>query len=520
MMKKQLLLLLTSLLFLCSFESTTAQVNEGDTLQFWSVSYVDWPPLWGQPQHVVNAICRKAGAHCYVFVEDQASGYDPAALTALVNQFDNNYYPQLTAKYGPVPNALDQDSAIFILALNENNWAGYFDPGQQMTDSLVMAKWNRHSTEREIIYVAANYINYAQSIVAHEFGHLLHWRGDHSPEPPVNPLKYWEEAWVDEGFSTFAAMYLTENINQPNVPMGAYFNSNPDIPLIWFSSYNQVQLFMLFMYEHFGNWNYINSLINNPLNGIPGVESTLNSLGYTEHFDDAFEQFALTNYIDDPLYQNGKYSCYHYDYNNCSLAGNHSAIPTGLKTGNTTAYGVDYVAFNSITPKPVTIDFNGDDNGKFRLAFIQMNTATNTIYNVSSVIPDSLNNAHFEADSLGYNYNRVVMVVMNIDSTVHEGQSTPYTYSAAILTDAGVMETSAAIQVFPNPANRMIYFESGNAGESIYNLEINNMFGQVVVHIPDFNIRNGLDIHHLAPGMYTLNLEDSTASLRRTFIKN
>ncbi len=47
-----------------------SQFVEGDTAGFWSVTYNDWPPLIGSPQRKVNATCKKAGAHCYVFVEE------------------------------------------------------------------------------------------------------------------------------------------------------------------------------------------------------------------------------------------------------------------------------------------------------------------------------------------------------------------------------------------------------------------------------------------------------------------
>ena len=518
-MKKLLFRILVIFLTLISLSDAYAQYNEGDTVQFWSVSYVDWPPLWGQPQRVVNAICRKAGAHCYVFVEDQAPAANYAALTALVNEFDTHYYPDLTAKYGPVPDEFDQDSAVFILALNENNWAGYFDPGQQMSDSLVMAKWNRHSSEREIIYVAANYINYSQSTVAHEFGHLLHWGGDHSPEPIVNPTKYWEEAWVDEGFSTFAAMYLTEDIYQQNVQQSAYFSTEPDIPLIWFSNYNQVQLFMLFMYEHFGNWDYISTLISEQLNGINGVANTLAVLGYPQGFDDAFEQFAVANYIDDPTIANGKYAYSHYNFTDCHLSANHSAIPTGTKNGTTSAYAADYIAFNSNTPKPITIDFNGDDSGKFRLAFILMNTATDSVFAVIPVQPDAFNNAQFQTDSLGILFNRIVMVVMNVDSTVHEGESSPYVYSASLLTGINKYDPAVSFQIYPNPAEDFIYLDSDDIDLSESEVEITNFFGQSVMKVSLTGQNNRIDVTGLTAGAYLLGFSLELSVYRRMFVK-
>ncbi len=95
-----------------------------------------------------------------------------------------------------------------------------------------MRIWDRHSNQREIIYVAASAFTYLDDVVPHEFGHMLHWRQDHSPEPIENPTKYWEDAWVDEGFSTFAEIYLTENIYQHDVPdNGTFFTIRSRYPV-------------------------------------------------------------------------------------------------------------------------------------------------------------------------------------------------------------------------------------------------------------------------------------------------
>ena len=187
-MKHIKFLVIIIIAFIGKQNSCFSQYNDGDTLKFWSVTYIDWPPLQSSPQRLVNAICKKAGNHCYVFVEDSATQPLQANVDSLVHTFDYHFYDSLTTRYGPVPNVFDNDSNIFILVLNEPSWYGYFDPGQQMSDSMVYAQWNRHSCQREIIYVSADHFNYAVDIVAHEFGHLLHWQQDHSPEPIINPI--------------------------------------------------------------------------------------------------------------------------------------------------------------------------------------------------------------------------------------------------------------------------------------------------------------------------------------------
>ncbi len=122
-------------IFLCY--QVSAQVNEGDTLTFWSVTYIDWPPLTGTPQRQIQAVCKKVSDYCYVFVEIDATQPSQNSIDGFADLFDSVFYPNLTSKYGPMPDELDNDPRVYILAINEENWSGYFDPGQQMPDSFV-----------------------------------------------------------------------------------------------------------------------------------------------------------------------------------------------------------------------------------------------------------------------------------------------------------------------------------------------------------------------------------------------
>jgi hypothetical protein len=456
-----------------------AQFVESDTASFWSVTYNDWPPLIGSPQRLVKATCKKAGAHCYVFVEDLAVQPTQAAIDTLVNHFDNHWYDSLTAVYGPIPDVFDNDPKICILVINESDWSGYFDPGQQMPDTMVYRLWERHSNQKEIIYVATDAFNYADEIVSHEFGHLLHWQQDHSPEPVINPIKYWEDAWVDEGFSTFAAIYLTENIYQHNIlDNEAFFTNNPDIPLIYFSNYNQVKLFMLFMYEHYGHWDYISTLISNQINGMAGVSSTLSQLGYTETFDDAFEQWTIANYVDDTLYAGGKYSYAHYNFPAASNSAIHGAFPTGTMFKTVNPYGADYVYFTATTPKPIVVDFTGQTDSKYRVDLILKNKVTNQVDSILSVPLDASNHATIEIDSLGSAYNKVIMVVMNLDSAIQEGSTASYSYSATLQVGVDEQKLNNHISIFPNPATEKLYVVASNNRPS--QLEIRDAQGRLL----------------------------------------
>ncbi|MHC1708760.1 MAG: T9SS type A sorting domain-containing protein [Bacteroidales bacterium] len=497
-----------------------AQVQVGDTLTFWSVTYIDWPPLWGAPQRQFEAVCIRSGQYCYVFSEVGISQPTQASLDTLVARFDLHYIPQLTTKYGPIPDALDGDQHIYIMWFDENAWGGYFDPGQQMTDSMVMANWNRHSTEREMIY-HANFGNAISSeVVAHELGHLLHWGQDHSPEPIASPVKYWEDAWVDEGFSTFAEMYLDEDIYQQDVPEFAFFNyGTSDIPLIWFSDYNQVKMFMLYMFEHYGNWDYIATLISNQLNGIAGVESTLDILAQPDNFNDAFANWCVANCIDDPLFESGKYWYAHYNFNQPGFAATHSTFPTGIKTGTVTAYGSDYIRLNTSVPFPIDIEFQGEPNKAFRLAVIRQNTLNNTTVDVIHLLPDAGNHISYVDFTFGTDHNRTILVPMCVDSTVQDGQSAVYTYQVSGTTGIGNETNIMQLPLYPNPVSDILTISFVPLLGNTVELTVLDVTGREVIRQQAQQGIGELNIQDLSNGMYYIKLQAGTHILTGKFIK-
>jgi hypothetical protein len=420
-------------LILLSSHHLFCQVSIGDTLQFWSVAYIDWQPNPSFEQRNINAVCKSVGNNCYVFIDIEINNPpSDKQINPLVNIFDTDFVPNFTSLYGPVPDEFDNDPRIYILIIPNEGWAGYFDPAHQMADSLVWQIWGKHSNQKEIIYMVHDaFPNYSDLVLSHEFGHMLHWGRDHSPEPPGNPVKYWEDTWIDEGFATFASVYLLENINQHDIyDNQAFFASYPDLSLINFitgASYNQVKLWMTFVWEHFEEGNFISTLINEQPNGIKGVVNTLGALGYTESFDEVFEQWIIANFLDNKNYLGGKYGYFHYNFPACLISTAHSQFPMGIKTGSVSSYAADYIMFSSSTPRDISIHFDGVDTSKFRLSFLKLGNTNSQIYSVKSVLPDSLNSASFYFDSLGINVKKIIMVVMNTDASVGENQKAAYT---------------------------------------------------------------------------------------------
>ncbi|HQI71322.1 MAG TPA: T9SS type A sorting domain-containing protein [Bacteroidales bacterium] len=507
---KPLLKILFLLMFSCFASNfAPAQINVGDTMSFRSVTYIDWPPLAGTPQRTVHAVCDRVGEHCYIFRENTLSPFPLQQIDTLVHRFDYHFVPELTTVYGPMPDALDADTHVFILIFEEQDWCGYWDPAQQMTDSMVFATWGSHSNEHEIIYIASDCFYSAPSITAHEFGHMLHWGRDHSPEPPANPDKYWEDAWIDEGFSTFAQIFLTENIFVPDIQdQQTFFTDNPDIPLIYFSDYNQVKLWTLFMFEHYGGWNYIEALIGNQLNGIAGMDSALRQIGAPATFNEAFLHWSVTNFLDDPGYDNGRYAYHHYNFNPCAITALHNTYPTGICNQSVNPYGTDYVNFQvpvqGSVPTPMSINFSGDSNSKFLLAAIKLSLPGNIVKGIEYLTPDSTGHAVINADSLGEAYDNIVLVVCNVDSSLHEGETASYSYYTSSTAGTEKLDYVPGLQIFPNPVESCIVIKA-DARFTSNPYTIYNQSGNVVAAGLLDDETTVIDINNLADGVYLFN---------------
>jgi hypothetical protein len=444
-------------------QNSYCQINIGDTLQFWSAAYIDWQPNPPIEQRIINAVCKEIGEQCYIFVDIEVTSQPTAQqIESLVSIYDTNFVPGLTQLYGPVPDEFDNDPRIFILIIPNEGWVGYFDPAHQMPDSTVWQIWGKHSNQKEIIYLSDDVFNYGiDNVLAHEFGHMLHWGRDHSPDPPGEPVIYWEDGWIDEAFANFAPVYLIEDVTVPDIyDNQAFFAYEPDLSLINFvggPSYNQVKLWMTFMFEHYGEENFISRLINDQANGIEGVVNALDSLGYLQSFDETFEQWITANYLDNNTYLNGRYGYLHYNFAACRLAASITQFPSGARTDSVMSYAVDYIRFSSTIPRDVFIQFDGVDTSQFRLTILKLGNSNSQIYSVESIALDSLNSAAVFVDSLGIDVKKIILVVMNTDPTLGENVRASYTYSvesiAAIKDVLNNEFTYNLYQNYPNPFN-------------------------------------------------------------------
>ncbi|MBM3210932.1 hypothetical protein FJZ33_01845 [Candidatus Poribacteria bacterium] len=117
----------------------------------------------------------------------------------------------------------------------------------------------------------------------------------------------------------------------------------PNNTLISLANYGAAYLWIMYLHEHYGGVPIIKALINNPLNGISGVNGALLSMGYSQRFEDVFSDWKVANLIDDIEFDSGKYGYKNLDLK-VSLSKKYAYFPS---SGNfqLSSWAANYIEF-------------------------------------------------------------------------------------------------------------------------------------------------------------------------------
>ncbi|MCH7811496.1 MAG: immune inhibitor A [Chloroflexi bacterium] len=257
----------------------------GDTEEF-ELILITGDPLLPPRLRTASATLRSISEHAYLFVE-RAAGVGDADVQAAARSFEQTVWPQVTEAFGlPAIPGVDGDPRIVILIANLPAWLGGYVTD---TDSYTKAVAPR-SNQREIIYLNARLRPFGSpnftAVLAHEFQHLVHGRGDPG-----------EESWVNEGLSELAAVLV--------VGGGSYggFLARPDTQLnTWAEGpeagihYDASGLFFAYLFEQSAGG--VRDLVAEPGDGIDGLEAFLRDGG--RDFAQLFADWAVANFLDQP----------------------------------------------------------------------------------------------------------------------------------------------------------------------------------------------------------------------------
>lgn len=414
----------------------------GDTWLWYVWNLAGFPTAALKP-----ATVRGMGDHCYVVVDDEQwnVSMDQADVDRIVAHFDAMSVGQFpdegiwdlnTGTFGQPPNNLDGLDRIFLFYYRFNIASdGFFWAFDQYPDG----SQSFASNECDVVYLATDSgepaSDYMLAVAAHEFQHLIHFNYDQD-----------EAAWVDEGLGELA-MWL---FGRPDTISA--FNTQPDNSLFTWNSqwadYIKTYLWTLYLYEQHGGRPLISSLVQNPLNGLPGYQAALQAQGQLTPTTEICARWVTANYLDDPTLDDGRYGYVGDALPPFNAFRTHTSFPAS-GSGNTQAYAADYLRLRGFAGPP-RIQFDGQDARPFRLTLLARGAGLPTLVR-DFPLDAAQNGTHEFPEAAGYD--EVVLVIAN----VHAASVGTYTYNVEEMaaTPVGDVATAGAVAfgATPNPFN-------------------------------------------------------------------
>lgn len=271
--------------------------------------------------------------HLYLWVED-GSSFDHEALKRSAERFEGHIYPTNRQFFGSewTP-GVDNDPHIHVL---QTTGLGSAVNGYYLDTDEYSRLANPYSNEREMFYVNSDNLQPGtesyESVLAHEFQHMIHWAVDRD-----------EDTWVNEGFSELASYlngYAVRGIDHAfsHTP-DTQLTSWPGSPAQTSANYGASFLFAAYFLERFGD-EAVRRVVSQQVNGMAGFEAILAEQGLT--FDDVFADWLIANYLDDTELADGRYGYRDLTVGPAYLDQIHTDYPARRST-TVHQYGADYI---------------------------------------------------------------------------------------------------------------------------------------------------------------------------------
>ena len=292
----------------------------------------------------VKAVLRYVTDHVYFWI-DSGEPYNEKDVKALIDTFENKIYPTNREFFGSewTP-GVDADPHLFILYARGlgGSVAGYFSSSDEYLPSV-----RQYSNGHEMFLLSLDRIDldeqFAYSVLAHEFEHMIQWYRDRN-----------EEIWMNEGSANLAAFLNGYEIGGHD----QVFARNPDIQLTYWPTdatnrtehYGGSFLFTTYFLDRFGEV-ATKALFADPANGMASIDLVLaklniqdKSTGKPDTANNFFTDWLITNYLQDGKVADGRYTYYNYpaapDF---SPTESISDCPMEPRSGEVYQYGVNYI---------------------------------------------------------------------------------------------------------------------------------------------------------------------------------
>jgi hypothetical protein len=320
----------------------------GDQDTFWVTDNGQTPPKQFQAQATLEYITD----HSYWWVED-GMNVGAEALKRSAERFETETYSTNRDFFGSEWSpGVDNDVRIHVFMGNVPSVAGYFSASNSYPRQA-----EPYSNQREMFFINLGAISpgndYFDSVLAHEFQHMIHWRQDRN-----------EDTWVNEGLSELASFINGYGLSG----FAGAFTYAPDTQLnSWASSPNAALanyggsfLFMAYFLQRYGE-EMTQAVVSNPHNGIAGFNAVLAEHGYQEQFDDIFADFLVANYLHDPTLAEGRWGYNNLTLEPVSLTERFSIYPVEQQT-TVYQFGGDYIELSG--NGDIAVEFTGSTRVK------------------------------------------------------------------------------------------------------------------------------------------------------------
>lgn len=278
--------------------------------------------------------------HAWVEVD---AGYDQQALEAAIDEFALLAVPAALDLFAAPDFDIETFHVLHTTQIRSGVAGYYFSPSEYSREVVPT------SNEKSMFFINLNNTrpqnSHYNSVLAHEFQHLVHWHQDQN-----------ETTWMNEGFSELSARvggygpsdFIPEFTRSPGSQLTAWPEDGSTGPY-----YAASYLYVEYLFEQFGE-DMIRALASEPLNGLDGVDAVLAEGNYDATADDVFADWVIANYLSED---------FQYGYQTLSLADlalkdTISRLEDGqfIYENSVSQYGTDYIRLN--VDSDVTIEFS------------------------------------------------------------------------------------------------------------------------------------------------------------------
>lgn len=295
-----------------------------------------------------------ATPHAYFWIEEGLR-YAQRDVERLVDTFEEEIYPTTRAFFGSEWSpGVDGDEHLYILYARNfgQATAGYFSPSDELSPLA-----HEYSNAHEMFYLSADTVDldseYAYTVLAHEFQHMIHWYLDRN-----------EQSWMNEGFSELSAILNGYDIGGWEIA----YADEPDLALTEWpqaggTHYGQSFLYVAYFLERFGR-EATQALVAHEENGLDSIDETLRELGMVDPLDgepitadDVHRDWLTAMYLQDPGVSDGRYAYRSYTPPMVGISDQFDECPLATQDRSVNQYGVDYIQIDC--EGEITLRFKG-----------------------------------------------------------------------------------------------------------------------------------------------------------------